>query len=96
MKESGYTYASPLGAGSDVAGLSPGTTATPAEIKVAVTDVACKERTNLFGVWFAVKVKHEKQAIVQKLQDLATIRTQWTDAARNATPLLDVPAPTHS
>lgn len=61
MKNHGFSYTDPLAAIDDKR--FQGTDPSSAEIKVATTDVACKKKTNLVGVWFSVETRFEKAAI---------------------------------
>jgi hypothetical protein len=38
---------------------------TPAEIATAKADVACKQQTNLVGIWFTVESAHQRTLIIQ-------------------------------
>lgn len=91
MKESGYDYPSPVGMTDSRWSLSG--PVTTVEIQVAGTDVRCKRRTNLIGVWFAVESGYERQAIQQRIEQLTEIKKRWTGAARTAAQLLGRPAP---
>lgn len=91
MRESGHNYPSPV----DVGDPKWSSSAEPsaAEIQTAVTDVKCKQRTNLIGVWFSVESGYEKQAIQQNIEQLTRIKKLWSEAARKAARLLGRPAP---
>jgi hypothetical protein len=65
---------------------------TAVEIQVAVTDVQCKQSTNLIGVWFTVESGYERQAIQQHVEKLTEIKKRWTNAGRAAAQLLSRPA----
>lgn len=72
MKSHGYDYSSPFqpySSGTQTA--SP----TSAEIQTAKADVACKMKTNLLGVTFAVESDIENQMIEQNAQALAHLKT---------------------
>jgi hypothetical protein len=91
MSQAGYQYASPLDAAGDPRWPSSGATQT--EIQTAVTDVQCKQRTNLIGVWYSIESGYEKEAIQHEIQQLTTIRQLWTRAAAKAAQMLGVPVP---
>lgn len=61
MKAKGHRYAAPWDAGND--SRFRGQHSSPAEIAVAVADVACKEKTNVVGVWYAVDAAYQKAFI---------------------------------
>lgn len=61
MDKLGLSYPDPLAAIDDKR--FRGTDPSPAEIKVATVDVACKKKTNLVGVWYSVETQYEKEAI---------------------------------
>ena len=83
MKTSGYDYADPVSAYSDARWNSP--TAGETEIKTAVADVACKRRTDLVGVWFAVESAYENARIPAQSAALAAELTAKNAEIRNAT-----------
>jgi hypothetical protein len=61
MTRAGYSYPTPLAPLGD-----PVLEADPeAGVKVAVADVACKQSSNLIGVWFAVESAYQKRMIAQ-------------------------------
>jgi hypothetical protein len=95
MKRSGYNYAGPMAPGDAFAAASSAPP-TQVEIRTAVTDVACKRSTNVVGIWYAVEVGYEKQAIQQQIERLTAVKAQWDAAARKAAQLLGVPAPAAS
>lgn len=53
----------------------------PAEIAQAETDVACKNQTNLVGVWFAVESGYQHIAIARNAERLDTIRREHDEEA---------------
>ncbi|WP_051944030.1 hypothetical protein [Streptacidiphilus rugosus] len=55
---------------------------TAAEISAAKADVACKVRTNLVGVWFAVESEYQNTAIAQHAGDLAGVKAALASQAR--------------
>lgn len=60
MKAAGHSYAGPLDPPKDRRFQRA---VTPLEIATAKADVACKERTNLVGVWFAVESTQQRSLI---------------------------------
>jgi hypothetical protein len=93
MKDSGYHYQSPLQAGGDHPEWLRQARAGAAEIQTAVTDVRCKQRTNLIGIWFGVESAYENAAIQQHIEQLTDVRNRWRAAARTAAGVLGVPVP---
>jgi hypothetical protein len=73
MKDKGYSYKGPMDAVEDPA-LKNTATATRREIQVAEADVACKQRHNVIGVWYAVEVAYQERAVEQNQQQLDTLR----------------------
>ncbi|MGW3290516.1 hypothetical protein ACWDR3_38370 [Streptomyces sp. NPDC001002] len=78
-----YTYADPTRA----PGKNPtfnGPTAGPAERALASTDVACKRKTNVIGVWSAVDAAYERRAMAEKQRDLAAVKKDMRTQLANA------------
>ena len=61
MKATGFHYAMPWDAGNDPR--FTGQHSSPTEIAVATADVACKRKTNVVGVWYAVDAALQKALI---------------------------------
>jgi hypothetical protein len=61
MAEAGFLYRTPRDTNNDPAFNTP--TASPEEIRTAVADVRCKQTTNLVGIWSAVDVGYQQQAV---------------------------------
>ncbi|WP_322748471.1 MULTISPECIES: hypothetical protein [unclassified Frankia] len=80
MSESGYHYADPLAAAGDPAFTVP---PSPAQISVALADIACKARTNVVGVWFTVDSAYQRRAIDADHNGFTNARTAI--AARDRT-----------
>ncbi|MEV3854141.1 hypothetical protein AB0J38_07420 [Streptomyces sp. NPDC050095] len=76
MKSRGFGMSTPM----DEVPSSNGATPSRSEIAQARADVACKARTNLVGVWFAVESAYQKAAIDQHHAELDEVTT-----ARDAT-----------
>lgn len=83
MKTKGYTYADPEAAYSDARWRTSAASAT--EIRTAVADVACKQQTNLVGVWFAVESAYENTRMAQQSTDLAAELAAKDSELRDAT-----------
>ena len=85
MRQYGYRYATPLKAATDPR-WNLSAPPTRAEIQTARADVACKLRTNLLGITFAVESDYENAAIAQNAAALAElkyqVRAQGNDLAR--------------
>jgi hypothetical protein len=73
MASHGYDYSSPLKALADPQ-WNLNAPPTTAEIQTAETDVACKFKTNLLGVTFAVQSDYENAMIEQNAQELAQVK----------------------
>ncbi|RAJ29686.1 hypothetical protein K353_06574 [Kitasatospora sp. SolWspMP-SS2h] len=79
MKETGHDYPDPLAAMNDERWW---TTDLPSEQErqVATADAACRKRTNLVGVWYAVDRAYQQQAIEADAEAMsraeATVRAQ--------------------
>ena len=58
--------------------------ATDEEIATAVADVACKQETNLIGIWFAVETAYQKQAIESRSADLDAVKAHIGTTVSNA------------
>lgn len=86
MTESGYSYRTPMDANND--SRWSGDTATPAEISVAVADVACKKRTNLTGIRMAVDAAYQQRLIAQHADALAAVAAGRERQLRNAARIL--------
>lgn len=83
MKTEGYTAATP----SEAAEITPhmeGGAASKEEIAVALTEIDCKEKTDLVAVWFAEETKIQKAQIVEHQDKLSGIRTRNSNAVAAA------------
>ncbi|MGW2379202.1 hypothetical protein [Streptomyces sp. NPDC001658] len=67
MRKSGYTFGSPLEPLRSRLSASP----SASEIHMAESDVACKEKTNLIGIWVAVESAIQK-SLIEKNQEALT------------------------
>lgn len=86
MKESGYSYRTPMDANND--SRWSGDRVTPAEIGVAVADVACKKRTNLTGIRMAVDAAYQQRLIAQHADALTAVAAGRERQLRNAARIL--------
>ncbi|WNM33674.1 hypothetical protein RKE30_26440 [Streptomyces sp. Li-HN-5-11] len=75
MRAAGYRVSDPMHATS---ALSSVTAAKPdaGEIAQAEADVACKTRTNVVGIWFAVESDYQKAAIRKNAKALAVVKAE--------------------
>ncbi len=71
MKEGGFTYSSPLDPIEDFAGKS---TATAEEKRLALTDVTCKEKTDLVRTWVGAESSIQKAKIAEHMKDLTDLK----------------------
>ncbi|GLW91635.1 hypothetical protein [Actinokineospora globicatena] len=82
MAEAGYSYRDPWGPnddpkfGSDVA--------TPEEIATAKTDVFCRKRFNVNGIWVAVRSAHQRQLIEGNAEALRQHQERVDEQLRKA------------
>jgi hypothetical protein len=74
MRAAGHPYAGPLDPPKDARFAGP---AGPAEVATARTDVGCKQRTNLVGVWFAVEAAQQRSLIAANGPALALARAAF-------------------
>ncbi|GAA2993495.1 hypothetical protein [Streptomyces fulvorobeus] len=72
MERKGYHYRTPVDASSDKKW--SGEKASPEEKTVATTDAVCKMENNVAGVWYAVDVAYQKQAIERHAEELDQVR----------------------
>jgi hypothetical protein len=71
MRSAGLRYATPL----DAAGAAAsGHTPSAREIATATTDVGCKRRTNLIGIWFTAESAQQRTLIAAHATELAAVR----------------------
>ncbi|MGY0466455.1 hypothetical protein ACW14Y_40245 [Kitasatospora sp. cg17-2] len=91
MRAAGFTAPNPVEAGADLPSVkAPEPDA--AEIRMAQTDVECKTRTNLVGLWFAVEADYQKAAIAQQPEAFAALKIERdAQAARLAQQIAALP-----
>jgi hypothetical protein len=85
MTAKGFAYKMPIGMADDDPDLArsfAASTASPREIQTAVTDVDCKKKNNVVGVWFAVETAYQKTMIQQKQQRLTAVRNAIEETMR--------------
>jgi hypothetical protein len=81
MGANGYQYKSPL----DPENANPNSgVATSADIAMAKTDLACRQRQNLVGLWYAVQIAYENQAIEKYATQLAEVKASNGALVRKA------------
>lgn len=86
MRTHGFNEPSPMEAGVKLPSIQrdkPDST----EINEARTDVACKLRTNLVGVWFAVESDYQNAAIARLPKEFAALRAERDAQAAHITRL---------
>ncbi|MGW0766375.1 hypothetical protein [Streptomyces sp. NPDC002676] len=75
MKSRGYHLANPMLAAANLPSMNT-RTPTGTEIAQAEADVACKTRTNLTGIWFAVESDYQNAAIAKHSKELAGVKKE--------------------
>ncbi|WP_030313773.1 hypothetical protein [Streptomyces sp. NRRL B-3229] len=71
MRKNGYTFSTPLEPLRTRLSASP----TASEIHMAESDVACKKKTNLVGIWVAVESTVQKSLIEKNQEGLTQVRS---------------------
>ncbi|MEV6245901.1 hypothetical protein AB0M38_06805 [Streptomyces sp. NPDC051742] len=86
MAESGYRYENPMDASED----EKWRTETPSaeEKTVATVDAHCKIKNNVAGVWYAVDVAYQKQAIEEHAEELDQVRKAIAGQLKTAADVL--------
>lgn len=82
MKEAGYFYSDPWGPNDDPAFATE--TASPNELATAKTDLACRIRFNVNGVWVAVRSAYQSRLIEQNAEALRQHKTLMDERLRKA------------
>jgi hypothetical protein len=87
MKRAGYQASSPLTSSllSQRYGAAPG---SALDRKIAVTDVACKQRTNLVRVWFTAEAALQRRSIAANQARLRHEAASLTEVERKAAAVL--------
>ncbi|MFB6890840.1 hypothetical protein ACFCX4_16165 [Kitasatospora sp. NPDC056327] len=84
MRGAGFSAPSPVEAGADLPSVKE-PKPDAAEIRMARSDLDCKARTNLVGVWFAVESDYQKAEIARQPGEFAALRAELdAQAARIA------------
>lgn len=87
MADQGYQYKTPWDANSDEQWWKTDT-ASAKEIQTAKTDLACRRKQNLVGLWYAVTTAYQNQVIEQNAAYLAEVKKQNDALVRTATEVL--------
>lgn len=72
MKQSGYNYADPMEAMDDPAFIAPRPGAS--EIKTAMADIECKNRTRLVDVWASVETAYQRRLLDRNAEALNDVK----------------------
>ncbi|MFJ4094000.1 hypothetical protein ACIPYS_20670 [Kitasatospora sp. NPDC089913] len=75
LRADGFSAANPVEAGADLPSVKE-PEPDAAEIRMAQTDVECKARTDLIGIWFAVESEYQKAAIAQQPEAFAALKAE--------------------
>jgi hypothetical protein len=86
MAAAGYRYSSPLQSAADPRFTD--SSVSQEEESVAAADVACKEKTNLVGVWFTVESAYQRDAIRSDLAAVELARSALKQQLANARSVL--------
>lgn len=86
MEEKGYNYRTPIEASGDKRWF--GERATPQEKTVATADAECKIENNVAGVWYAVDVSYQKEAIEGNAEELDHVQKAVEDQLKVAAEVL--------
>ncbi|MER6916642.1 hypothetical protein ABT354_33745 [Streptomyces sp. NPDC000594] len=87
MRTAGHTYPDPMKAMS-APGFSRATTGV-GEVDTAMDDVACKKKTNLIGIWYAVETAYQHQLIEQNAKKLEAVTEAKRDQLKAARKVMD-------
>jgi hypothetical protein len=93
MKTKGFDYPNPTAAPGKDPKFS-GTTASPLEIAIAQSDVACKQQTNLVGIWYAADSAYQQVAIAHNAKALTEVKQHLVDELAKARAVLSGTQPT--
>jgi hypothetical protein len=86
MTARGFRYATPWHANNDPQWRTP--TASAQEIATATADLACRQQTNLVGLWYAIEVAYQNRAIEQHTAALARWKAAVEANTNNALRIL--------
>ncbi|MCW2914697.1 MAG: hypothetical protein JWN52_2765 [Actinomycetia bacterium] len=76
MKSNGYSYADPFQAAGDPRWDPNHFGVSPNEIKIAITDIDCKLKTNLLGIEFAIESEYENLDIERNAEALGKMKAE--------------------
>jgi hypothetical protein len=91
MKQQGYAFKTPFDAAASANIETPAPSTV--EIKTAVADVACKQKTNLVGVFYGVERGYQDSAIQQNIEQLNKLKAEIDQVVKAAAGALGVPVP---
>ncbi|MGW5780447.1 hypothetical protein [Streptomyces sp. NPDC003863] len=86
MEKKGYHYKTPIEASDDKRW--QGERASAEEKKVATVDAECKIENNVAGIWYAVDVAYQKQAIEAHAEELDQVRKDIAGQVKAASEVL--------
>ncbi|WP_406297200.1 hypothetical protein OG948_15925 [Embleya sp. NBC_00888] len=86
MRGKGFDYPDPLAAGGDPAWDTPVPSAR--EIAAATATVACRAEHNVAGIWYAVDVAYQRQAIEREAAALTRVRAARENTVRKVAEVL--------
>jgi hypothetical protein len=84
MKQAGYDYQN----SADPNALDWRSRPNVQQIATATADVACRQKTNLVGIWAAVDTAYQRQLVEKNAQQLNLVRQQLDAELRNAAAVL--------
>ncbi|MET8698505.1 hypothetical protein ABZW10_06510 [Kitasatospora sp. NPDC004723] len=87
MAEKGYQSTNPVSPAQDL-GLSGAAASGPEAIAAATTDVECKRKVNLVGIWSTVEAAYQQRLVEKNAETLRLARAQLDESLRLATSLL--------
>ena len=93
MKTKGFDYPNPTAAPGKDPKFSAATP-SPLEIAIAQSDVACKQQTNLVGVWYAVDSAYQDVAVAHNAKALSGIKQRIVAELAKARGVLSGTQPT--
>jgi hypothetical protein len=86
MAKQGHTAVDPMDAREDL-GIADNALSSPAAITAAKADVACKQKVNLVGVYFAVQSAYQNRQINKNAETLNLAKQQLKDRLKLAASL---------
>lgn len=88
MKRAGYAYATPKQAVDDTKWQHPGARGAD-EFATAKADVACKQKTNVVGTWWALTEAYEKRYVENNAEHLADVKKSIDVILRNSARIIE-------